>query len=75
MYTYSSNKGGTGTVKRTKSGELSINIDQWEMLTKSLLPLPDKHKGLVDIGKRYRHRHLDLIVNKQVKYFDIFGDC
>lgn len=59
--------GGRGNVKRTKSGEISVNVAEWSMLTKSLLALPDKHNGLVDIGKRYRHRHLDLIVNKVAK--------
>lgn len=59
--------GGIGSVKRTKSGEMSVNVAEWKMLTKSLLALPDKHNGLVDIAKRYRHRHLDLIVNKEAK--------
>lgn len=38
----------------------------WQMLTKSLLPLPDKWHGLTDVNKRYRQRHVDLIVNPQV---------
>ena len=38
------------------------------MLTKSLLPLPDKWHGLTDVNKRYRQRHLDLIVNPEVRF-------
>lgn len=59
--------GATGTVKRTEKGELSVYVQQWQMLTKSLLPLPDKWAGLTDINKRYRQRHLDLISNAQVR--------
>lgn len=40
---------------------------EWTMLTKSALPLPDKFHGLTDISKRYRQRHLDLIVNSDVR--------
>ena len=39
---------------------------EWTMLTKSIKPLPDKWHGLTDVGKRYRNRHLDLIVNAEV---------
>lgn len=41
-------------------------VQSWQMLTKSLLPLPDKWHGLTDVNKRYRQRHVDLIVNPQV---------
>jgi hypothetical protein len=48
------------------------DMQGWEMLTKSLLPLPDKWHGLTDVNKRYRERHLDLIVNPKVRYtFDL----
>lgn len=56
----------TGTIKRTEKGELSIYVNTWTMLTKSLLPLPDKYHGLTDIDTRYRNRHLDMIVNNEV---------
>lgn len=59
--------GGRGTVKRTEKGELSVYLKEWSMLTKSLLPLPDKFHGLSDINKRYRQRHLDMIVNPEVR--------
>ena len=56
-----------GTIKKTNKGELSIKVSTWEMLSKSLQPLPDKWHGLTDIEKRYRQRYLDLIVNPQSK--------
>ena len=59
--------GVKGTIKKTNKGELSIKVTQWEMLSKSLQPLPDKWHGLTDIEKRYRQRYLDLIVNPQSK--------
>ena len=59
--------GAKGTIKRTEKGELSVYVREWQMLTKSLLPLPDKWSGLKDADKRYRQRHLDMIVNPQVR--------
>jgi lysyl-tRNA synthetase class 2 len=59
--------GATGTVRRTEKGELTLYIREWTMLTKSTLPLPDKYGGLKDVSKRYRNRHLDLIVNPNVR--------
>lgn len=56
-----------GHLKRTEKGELSIIVLRWAVLTKSLSPLPDKFHGLQDTNKRYRNRHLDMIVNKSVK--------
>ena len=56
-----------GTIKKTNKGELSIKVAKWEMLSKSLHPLPDKWHGLTDIEKRYRQRYLDLIVNPNSK--------
>jgi lysyl-tRNA synthetase class 2 len=55
-----------GTVKRTDKGELSVVVKDWSMLTKSILPLPDKYHGLQDTSLRYRHRHLDMIANPHV---------
>jgi lysyl-tRNA synthetase class 2 len=59
--------GAKGTIKRTEKGELSVYVNEYSMLTKSLLPLPDKWHGLTDTEKRYRQRYVDLIVNPQVK--------
>ena len=54
-------------MKRTEKGELSVYVKDWKILTKSLLPLPDKFHGLTDVNKRYRQRHLDMIVNPIVR--------
>jgi len=62
--------GVKGTVFRTKRGEISVNIKEFEILTKSLRPLPEKWHGLKDVDLRYRQRYLDLIVNPGVK--DVF---
>ncbi|MGC8714102.1 MAG: lysine--tRNA ligase, partial [Leptodesmis sp.] len=59
--------GAIGTIKRTEKGELSVYVNRYAMLTKSLLPLPDKWHGLTDIAKRYRQRYVDLIVNPEVR--------
>lgn len=59
--------GVKGTIKRTEKGELSVNVGEYQILTKSLLPLPDKWHGLTDTEKRYRQRYVDLIVNPQVR--------
>ncbi|MBS3152825.1 lysine--tRNA ligase [Candidatus Woesearchaeota archaeon] len=59
--------GITGTVFRTKTGEISILIKELELLVKSLRPLPEKFHGLKDTEIRYRKRYVDLIVNPEVK--------
>ncbi|MGK7953336.1 MAG: lysine--tRNA ligase [Xenococcaceae cyanobacterium] len=59
--------GVKGSIKRTEKGELSIYVSEFAILTKSLLPLPDKWHGLTDTEKRYRQRYVDLIVNPQVR--------
>lgn len=59
--------GITGAVFKTKVGELSVKARDFQILTKSLRPLPDKYHGLKDIEQRYRQRYLDLIVNPDVK--------
>ncbi len=58
--------GVTGSLFVTARGEESILIKDWVMLTKSLLPLPDKWHGLQDIEETYRHRYLDMIMDKEV---------
>jgi lysyl-tRNA synthetase, class II len=59
--------GVKGTIKRADKGELSILVNEYTILTKSLLPLPDKWHGLTDVAKRYRQRYVDLIVNPEVR--------
>ena len=59
--------GVKGTIKRAEKGELSVYVRQYTILTKSLLPLPDKWHGLTDTEKRYRQRYVDLIVNPEVR--------
>ncbi|MBD1922182.1 lysine--tRNA ligase [Microcoleus sp. FACHB-831] len=59
--------GVKGSIKRTEKGELSVYVSQYTILTKSLLPLPDKWHGLTDVEKRYRQRYVDLIVNPEVR--------
>jgi lysyl-tRNA synthetase class 2 len=62
--------GVEGTPIRTERGELSVLINKVEMLTKSLLPLPEKWHGLQDEEERYRKRYLDMIMNPEVN--DVF---
>lgn len=57
--------GVKGIVRRTKRGELTINTQELTLLSKALLPLPEKYHGLTDIEKRYRQRYLDLIVTEE----------
>ncbi|MGM0549131.1 MAG: lysine--tRNA ligase [Bacillota bacterium] len=59
--------GITGTVFKTNRGQISIRVASFELLTKSLRPLPEKFHGLKDKDIRYRQRYLDLIVNPDVK--------
>lgn len=59
--------GVSGGPFRTKTGELSLRADTLCLLTKSLLPLPEKWHGLTDVETRYRQRYLDLMVNPEVR--------
>ncbi|MBM5809196.1 MAG: lysine--tRNA ligase [Cyanobacteria bacterium M_surface_9_m1_291] len=59
--------GVEGSLRRTDRGELSVKVQRWQMLSKSLQPLPDKWHGLADVEKRYRQRYLDLIVSPQTR--------
>ncbi len=52
-----------GFVFKTKKGELSLHCKDFELLTKTLEPLPEKFHGLADVELKYRHRHLDLIMD------------
>lgn len=59
--------GVEGEVFRTQKGQISIKADSIVLLSKSLLPLPEKFHGLKDVDLRYRQRYVDLIVNPEVK--------
>ena len=59
--------GVTGYVFKTKTGEISVHAKSIKLLSKSLLPLPEKWHGLKDKEERYRKRYLDLIANPEVK--------
>ena len=56
--------GASGTLFKTNTGELSVQVDDVRLLTKALRPLPDKFHGLADQETRYRQRYLDLITNE-----------
>ncbi len=56
-----------GFVFRTRRGEISVHAKAIKLLSKSLLPLPEKHHGLKDTDLRYRQRYVDLMVNPEVK--------
>ncbi len=58
--------GATGKVFKTKTGEVTIKVEKFEILTKSIRPLPEKYHGIQDKELRYRKRYLDLIMNKDV---------
>ena len=62
--------GVTGFVFRTRRGEISVHAKEITLLSKSLLPLPEKWHGLKDKEERYRKRYLDLIANPEIK--DVF---
>jgi lysyl-tRNA synthetase, class II len=59
--------GADGTVFRTRRGELSLRLEDYELLAKSLRPPPEKHHGLTDVETRFRHRELDLIANEETR--------
>lgn len=59
--------GAKGEVFTTQTGEISIRVDEITLLSKSLLPLPEKFHGMTDTDLRYRQRYIDLIMNEDVK--------
>jgi lysyl-tRNA synthetase class 2 len=59
--------GVEGAPVRTRRGELSLRVDDWTLLAKSLRPPPDKYHGLADVELRYRHRELDLLANAETR--------
>ncbi|MBS0444550.1 MAG: lysine--tRNA ligase [Proteobacteria bacterium] len=59
--------GAEGTLFKTKTGELTIKVDQLRLLTKSLRPLPDKFHGMTDQEQKYRQRYVDLITDEAAR--------
>ncbi len=59
--------GVRGYLFRTRTGELTIHVDEITFLAKDLLPLPEKWHGLTDVELRYRQRYVDLVVNPEVR--------
>jgi lysyl-tRNA synthetase class 2 len=59
--------GAGGYLFRTRTGELTVHVEQITFLSKDLLPLPEKWHGLTDVELRYRQRYLDLVVNPEVR--------
>ncbi len=59
--------GASGTLFRTRTGELSVKVTALRLLVKSLRPMPDKWHGLADVDTRYRQRYVDLIVNDSAR--------
>ncbi|MBR9830243.1 MAG: lysine--tRNA ligase [Oceanospirillales bacterium] len=57
--------GVSGVLHKSGKGDLYVDMEEFQLLTKSLRPLPDKFKGLQDMEMRYRQRYVDLIVNEQ----------
>jgi lysyl-tRNA synthetase, class II len=59
--------GVSGEAVRSRRGELSLQLDSYELLAPCERPLPDKHHGLADVETRYRQRYLDLLINPEVR--------
>jgi lysyl-tRNA synthetase, class II len=59
--------GATGTLMRTRTGELSLKVAEFHLLTKSSRPLPEKFKGLTDVEQRFRQRYVDLVMNEEAR--------
>jgi lysyl-tRNA synthetase class 2 len=59
--------GVTGTLMRTRSGELTVQASSLTFLSKALLPLPEKWHGLTDVETRYRQRYVDMVANPEVR--------
>jgi lysyl-tRNA synthetase class 2 len=59
--------GISGTVFKTRTGEISVHAQVFELLSKALRPLPEKWHGLKDVDARYRQRHVDLIINPKIR--------
>lgn len=62
--------GVRGALHKSGKGDLYVNLEEYDLLTKSLRPLPDKYHGLADQELRYRQRYVDLVVNPEIR--DVF---
>ena len=60
--------GAVGTLMKTRTGELSVQVSEFRLLTKSLRPLPDKFHGLTDVELKYRQRYVDLLMNEETRF-------
>jgi lysyl-tRNA synthetase, class II len=56
-----------GALMSTRTGEITVNVEEWTILSKTLRPLPEKWHGLRDVETRYRQRYLDLIANEEAR--------
>lgn len=63
--------GVKGALHKSGKGDLYVNLEEYQLLTKSLRPLPDKYHGLADQELRYRQRYVDLVVNPEIR--DVFA--
>ncbi len=59
--------GVSGPMARTRTKEITVQASSWVLLSKALLPLPEKWHGLTDVEKRYRQRYLDLLTSEEVR--------
>ena len=55
----------SGTLFRTRTGEVTVSVVAWRVITKAVRPMPDAYHGLTDVETRYRQRYLDLIANER----------
>ena len=63
--------GLAGPLFRTRTGEITLEVQTWTLLSKSLRPLPEKWHGLADVEIRYRQRYLDLIANEDARHIAV----
>src|SRR5215207_9254071 len=59
--------GVDGVAFKSRRGELSLRVEDWSLLAKSLRPPPEKHHGLQDVETRFRHRELDLMASEETR--------
>ena len=60
--------GASGSLMKTRTGELSVKVGEIRLLSKSLRPLPDKFHGLTDVELKYRRRYVDLVMNDETRF-------
>src|SRR5437016_2081979 len=64
--------GVSGYLFRTRTGELTVHVEEITFLSKDLLPLPEKFHGLTDVELRYRQRYVDLVVNPEFTMLEFY---